>query len=142
MCSSDLAEKGGRRITKINSPWKYLPKILTGGRRIGGCLVGKDAANGRQELHEPADMASGRREVDERPVPAHDCRHGTRVRPPASGCAALGPSCVGGGAAPPHELGSMVVRRRPWWSAAGPFPNGPNDDWVTASALLFSSAGN
>jgi hypothetical protein len=48
----------------------------------GGCsrtakyLLRKDAADGRKQLHESADMAGGRREVDQRAVPAHSYRHG------------------------------------------------------------------
>lgn len=48
---------------------------LNVGFRIAHYLLGKDAANDRQQLHESADMASGRREVDQWPVPAHNRRH-------------------------------------------------------------------
>lgn len=85
------------------------------GSRIATYLVGKDAANGRQELHESADMAGGRREVDQRPVPAHNCRHGAAAAagqwtrpsefgPSYSGDVVLKP------ALPLHERGVMLVR--------------------------------
>jgi hypothetical protein len=48
---------------------------LNVGFRIAHYLVGKEPANDRQKLHESADMAGGRREVDQWPVPAHNRRH-------------------------------------------------------------------
>ena len=60
-----------------------LPKhtVAERGCGVADYLVGKDAAYGREKLHESADMAGGRREVDQRPVPADSCRHGAAAAP-------------------------------------------------------------
>jgi hypothetical protein len=51
------------------------PKYSRPAKRRTHYLVVSDASNGRQQLHEAADMAGGHGEVDQWPVPAHHRRH-------------------------------------------------------------------